>query len=183
MFYSQFDSLLPEELRESSNPNGGLLPKHLLKEIEEMNEWVYNDINNGVYKVGFASSQAAYDTNITTLFHSLDRLEAHLASQKYPGPYLFGEYITEADIRLFPTIARFDVAYFTLFMCNLKMIRYEYPFIQRWFEGLFWDEGVGTRGAFRKSTRFEHIKKGYAKVSGRKVVPLGPEVEVLPLTK
>jgi putative glutathione S-transferase len=176
MFYSEFDSLLPESLRESAHPNGGLLPPHLLEEIEEMNDWVYNDINNGVYKTGFATSQEAYESNLLTLFSSLDKIEFHLASQKYPGPYLFGEYITDADIRLFPTIVRFDVGYYTLFMCNLKIIRYEYPHIQKWFEGLYFDEGERTRGAFGKSTDWESIRKGYAKATGRKIVPLGPEV-------
>ncbi|KAF8864664.1 hypothetical protein BDZ45DRAFT_701753 [Acephala macrosclerotiorum] len=181
MFYSEFDSLLPESLRESSKPNGGLLPPDLLKEIDEMNEWVYNDINNGVYKTGFAVTQEAYESAVTTLFKSLDRVEAHLKDPKWKGPYLFGEYITEADIRLYPTIARFDVGYHTLFMCNLKMIRHDYPEIQRWYERLYWDESERTRGAFRKSTHFDAIKKGYTKASRRTIVPLGPEVKMLPL--
>jgi len=183
MFYSEFDSLLPKELRETSKPNGGLLPKNLLKEIDEMNTWVYDEINNGVYKCGFAITQDAYETNVLTLFRALDRIESHLSSQNYPGPYLFGQHITEADIRLYPTIARFDVAYYTLFMCNLKMIRHDYPRIQEWFERLYWDESEETRGAFGKSTVFGAIKKGYAKASKRAIVPLGPEVEMLPLRK
>jgi putative glutathione S-transferase len=92
---------------------------------------------------------------------------------------IFGDRLTDADIRLFPTIARFDVAYYTLFMCNLKMIRYEYPAIQKWLEGLYWDTSEGTRGAFRKSTDWNAIKKGYAHTPRRQLVPLGPAVNML----
>jgi putative glutathione S-transferase len=179
MFYSAFDSLLPLPLRESSKPNGGLLPPQHLKEIDEMNTWVYDTINNGVYKTGFATSQEAYEENCRALFKSLDRVEEHLATK--PGPYLFGERITEADIRLFPTIVRFDVAYHTLFMCNLKMIRHDYPHIQKWMQRLYYDETEETRGAFGKSTNFNAIKKGYAHTPRRQIVPLGPEIEMLPL--
>ena len=159
MFYSAFDSLLPEPLRESSSSTGGLLPKDLEREIDEMNAWVYDDINNGVYKTGVATSQEPYEENCLKLFAALDRVEHVLEkSQKEGGKYIFGNRLTEADIRLFPTIARFDVAYYTLFMCNLKMIRYEYPAIQRWFEGLFWDESEVTRGAFGKSTDWNAVR-------------------------
>lgn len=107
MFYSAFDEFLPEKLREGNKPKGGLLPQSLKDEIDAMNDWVYNDINNGVYKTGFASTQEAYDQNVETLFKGLDRVEDHLA--KGTGPFLFGEHLTEADIRLYPTIVRFDV--------------------------------------------------------------------------
>lgn len=118
MFYSEFDALLPEEVRESSKVGGGLLPEKLRGEIEEMNGWVYEYINNGVYKVscpcclvaeragadtvdeqtGFASSQQAYEEACTNLFAYLDKMEAIMA--KGTGPFIFGEHVTEADIRL-----------------------------------------------------------------------------------
>ena len=159
MFYSEFDALLPHELREVNKEGGGLLPMELKAEIDEMNEWVYLTINNGVYKAGFATSQSAYEDAVTALFKSLDRIEEILRSgaEKNEGPYLFGKYITEADIRLYPTIARFDVAYHTLFMCNLYLIRENYPHIQKWLERLYWDESPVTRGAFGKSTDFNAV--------------------------
>lgn len=155
MFYSAFDELIPASRQEKNKPDGGLLPPHILSEIDEMNTWVYETINNGVYKAGFAAKQDAYETAVRALFKSLDRVEDILAKSK--APYLFGSHITDADIRLYPTIARFDVAYHTLFMCNLKMIRHDYPHIQKWYLRLYYDETEQTRGAFKASTHFDAV--------------------------
>jgi glutathionyl-hydroquinone reductase len=95
MFYTAFDSLLP-----SDKAGLDLYPEAHRKEIDEMNEWVYDKINNGVYKSGFATSQAAYEANVYPLFESLDRVEKMLEGKDF----LFGGRLTEADIRLFPTI-------------------------------------------------------------------------------
>ena len=154
MLYSEFDVFVPEDRKEIVRP---LLPKHLQKEIEEMNEWVYNTVNNGVYKTGFATTQAAYEEHLHVLFASLGRLEKHL-EQPGHSPYLFGNHITEADIRLFTTMIRFDAAYVTIFKCNLKMIRYEYPRLHDWLRRLYWDEGEESNGgAFRKTTYFDSV--------------------------
>jgi putative glutathione S-transferase len=154
MLYSEFDEFLPEEKREKISP---LLPESLKKEIDEMNEWVYDLINNGVYKTGFAASQEAYDKNVFPLFEALDRVEKHLGEPGH-SPYLFGSHITEADIRLFPTIVRFDVAYYTLFKCNLRMIRHDYPNIHAWLRRLYWDESKATNGAFKSTTNFGAVR-------------------------
>ncbi|PYH95379.1 transferase [Aspergillus ellipticus CBS 707.79] len=187
MFYSGFDHLLPEELREINRPGGGLYPTHLRPEIDVMNEWVYHKINNGVYKTGFSTTQDAYDENVYPLFEALDRVERHLAEPEH-HPYLFGENITEADVRLYTTICRFDIAYYLIFRCNLRMIRHDYPLIDRWYRRLYYDETERTRGgAFKKTTFFEIYKVNYLKALGRRsgstqaIIPAGPSPDILPL--
>ncbi|KAL4916907.1 haloacid dehalogenase [Aspergillus aurantiobrunneus] len=188
MFYSEFDDLLLEGNREVNTPGGGLYPVHLREKIDAMNEWVYDRINNGVYKTGFATTQEAYESNLYPLFEALDRVEEHLGQPGH-GPYLFGEHITEADVRLYTTIARFDVAYYLIFKCNLKMIRHDYPLIDRWYRRLYYDESKRTKGgAFKNTTFFDIYKFGYLVSLGRKhgtdssqlVIPSGPKPNILP---
>jgi glutathionyl-hydroquinone reductase len=100
MLATAFDPLLPEQFREEyKEAHGGsaLCPAYLTAEIDELNQWVYTDVNNGVYRVGFAKSQEAYDEAIRILFAGIDRLEKHLATRG--SKYLLGDHITEADIR------------------------------------------------------------------------------------
>ncbi|KAF2855603.1 glutathione S-transferase Gst3 [Plenodomus tracheiphilus IPT5] len=172
MLYTEFDDLIEEKFKEVD-----LFPEKLRGEIEEMNGWVYDDVNNGVYKSGFASTEEAYTKAVTTLFSSLDRLEFHLANSK--TPYLLSSpHVTEADIRLFTTIIRFDPVYVQHFKCNIRDIRSGYPNLHAWMRHLYWDYP-----AFKQTTNFEHIKKHYTKSHGQinrfQITPLGPVPDIL----
>jgi putative glutathione S-transferase len=156
MFYTEFDALIPEDRREVTKGEAGIIPPHLKTELDTMRDWVYHAVNDGVYKTGFASTQEAYEYSLYPLFEGLDKLEEHLADPAHQ-PYLFGKNITDADIRLYSTLIRFDVAYFTSFKCNLKMIRYEYPRLHYWLRNLYWDPSGVTHGAFRDTVRFESV--------------------------
>ena len=178
MLESSFDEFLPAEEREDTKGDKGLYPQNLRVEIDEFNQWVYDKINNGVYKTGFAEKQEAYNSHLFPLFKALDDVENHLEDSKHQ-PCLFGEHITEADVRLYTTLIRFDSAYFTMFKCNLRMIRdeREYPRLHKWLRMLYW----GEEKAFRETTKFDHIKKGYAKASKLSIVPAGPQPDIFPL--
>lgn len=179
MFYTEFDDLLPEKFKSVT-----LFPKNLQSTIEETNEWTYNDINNGVYKSGFASTQAAYEKAVYQLFKSLDRVEAHLAEQakKGDGPYYHGANITEADIRLYTTIVRFDTVYVQHFKCNIRDVRSGYPHLHKWVRNLYWNVP-----AFGETTQFEHIKKHYTKshtqINPFSITSVGPVPDILPLDR
>lgn len=181
ILFEAFDAFLPPESTEAYKGAASFIPNHLRHEIDTLNTWVYDTVNNGVYKVGFAGSQSAYDQQVVTLFRSLDRLEAHLSENDH-YPYLFGPNITEADIRLYTTLIRFDVVYYPLFKCNLKMIRYDYPHLHDWLRRLYWSEGPETAGGvFRQTTHFDVIKSGYTTVAaGNSIVPVGPLPSILP---
>jgi putative glutathione S-transferase len=112
-------------------------PPHLRGEIDRINDLVYANVNNGVYRCGFAKSQAAYEAAYDALFATLDELEARLARQRY----LVGHQITEADWRLFPTLVRFDVAYFSLFKCNRNRIA-DFPNLSNYMRELYQVPGV-----------------------------------------
>lgn len=152
MLYHEFDEFVDE-----AQAKLDLLPKHLESDIDEMNKWVYDTVNNGVYKSGFATTQEAYESNVIPLFKALDRLESILKDSK--GPYLCGTAFTEADIRLFTTIIRFDPVYVQHFKCNIGMIRYDFPHLHTWLRHLYWDFPP-----IRDTVFFDHIKKHYTKV-------------------
>ncbi|BCS20042.1 glutathione S-transferase family protein [Aspergillus puulaauensis] len=172
MFYYEFDDLLADQYK-----NIDLFPEALRSQIDATNEWTYNDVNNGVYKSGFATTQEAYEKAVTTLFSSLDKIESYLAGSK--SPYYFGDNITETDIRLFTTIVRFDPVYVQHFKCNVRDIRSGYPAIHQWLRRLYWDVP-----AFRETTQFEHIKKHYTKshsqINPFGITPVGPTPDILP---
>ncbi len=114
-------------------------PRHLRGEIDRINEVIYANVNNGVYRCGFARSQAAYEEAYDALFAALDDIEARLGRQRY----LVGNRITEADWRLFPTLVRFDVAYFSLFKCNRNRIA-DYPNLLNYMRELYQVPGIAA---------------------------------------
>lgn len=132
-----------------------------------MNHWVYDTINNGVYKVGFSTSQEAYDQHIPPLFDALDKIEATLAKDDY----LVGNTLTEADVRAWTSIIRFDPVYHTHFKCNIKSIEKDYPNILKWARRIYQLPGVA------ETVDMDFIKKGYYKSDVKNnpngVVPAG----------
>jgi len=144
-----------------------LYPVALREEIDEVNEAVYRDVNNGVYRTGFAASQEAYDAAVHTLFARLDRLEERLAGRRY----LVGGQLTEADVRLFTTLARFDAVYVGHFKCNLRRL-VDYPNLWGYARDLY------QRPAFGETVDFDHIKRHYymthEQLNPSRIVPAGP---------
>ncbi|WDE07400.1 glutathione S-transferase family protein [Thalassomonas viridans] len=142
-------------------------PQALAQEIDELNGYIFHHINNGVYKAGFARTQAAYDEAVTGLFTALEVLELRLARQSY----LLGEEITEADWRLLPTLVRFDVGYFSAFKCNLKMLR-DYPNLSRYLKALYRVPGVAQTVDLDIYRAGYHSKSPLRNPHG--IVPAGP---------
>ncbi|RME60064.1 glutathione S-transferase family protein, partial [Candidatus Parcubacteria bacterium] len=146
-------------------------PTELREEIDELNAFVYEHVNNGVYLCGFATAQEAYDEAFDALFSALDELEARLANRTF----LVGERLTEADVRLFPTLIRFDAVYYCHFKCNRNHI-FEMPNLWRYLKRLW------AIPAFRDTTDFEHIKQHYyyshASLNPSRIVPKGPRLSI-----
>ncbi len=146
-----------------------LYPENLRKEIDGLNEIIFHEVNNGVYKAGFARSQEAYEENYNLVFQRLDRLEERLGKQRY----LFGAQITESDIRLYVTLARFDAAYYNAFLVNRNRL-IEFPNLWAYARDLYQTEGFGD------TTDFEAIKKHYHLCcdpkNTYKILPKGPDV-------
>lgn len=147
-------------------------PQHLHKKIDPINKFVYDDINNGVYRAGFATTQQAYDEAYDSLFEALDKVEAILEKNRY----LVGSDFTEADIRLFTTIIRFDEVYHGHFKCNKKMIE-DYPNISSYRRELY------QMPAIKETTNFYHIKRHYyfshTMINPTQIIPKGPEIDYL----
>jgi putative glutathione S-transferase len=137
-----------------------LYPEELRAEIDAINQVIFDDVNNGVYKAGFAITQAAYYEAVTALFARLDWLEERLVRQRY----LVGDRLTEADLRLFPTLVRFDVAYHGQFKCNLRRL-VDYPNLWAYARDLY------QRPGFGETVDFEAYKQGYYSI--RQINPTG----------
>lgn len=146
---------------------GDLYPAEKRAEIDELNEWVYSEFQNGVYRAGFARSQEAYDEAFRGVFTSLDRLEQLLADR----PYLTGDTITEADWRVLPTLLRFDAVYHTHFRCNGRRL-IEYPNLIRYTTDLFHQPHVAQTFALDEIKR--HYYTTHDELNPKRIIPAGP---------
>lgn len=162
MFNSAFDGI-------GANP-GDYYPEPMRAEIDDINNRIYNTVNNGVYQAGFATTQAAYEEAVLPLFETLSWLERRLATQRY----LLGNDITEADWRLFTTLVRFDPVYVGHFKCNLRRL-VDYPNLWAYTRDLYQQPGIAA------TIDMNHIKRHYyishISVNPTQVVPVGPEID------
>ncbi len=162
MFNSAFDTI--------TGDRQDFYPEDLRTEIDGLNDWIYSDINNGVYKSGFATTQSAYDTAVHELFDGLDRVEAILSQNRY----LTGDRITEADWRLFTTVVRFDAVYHLHFKCNRSRI-IDFPNIWGWAKELYQRPGVAG------TVHFDHIVRHYhyshESVNPHRIIPINPVID------
>lgn len=153
-----------------ADPGVQLYPQELRAEIDEVNELVYATVNNGVYRCGFAPSQQAYHAAVTDLFGTLDLLDARLAERRY----LTGSQLTEADVRLWVTLARFDSVYYSHFKCSIRRLT-EYHNLWGYARDLY------SRPAFSGTTNFDHIKRHYfmthSHLNPGRIVPEGPVLD------
>lgn len=158
--------MLNSEFDEWGDRKVDLYPAALREEIDEINRRVYEDVNNGVYRCGFAKSQAAYEEAFRKLFDTLDWLDQRLDSHRY----LCGDRVTEADWRLYVTLVRFDIAYYSNFKCNRQHL-YEYPNLSNYLRELYQWPGIA------QTTDFQMIKRVYFSnkdVNPSGLIPIGP---------
>jgi putative glutathione S-transferase len=148
-----------------------LFPAEIAEEQEELSDFIYKNVNNGVYRAGFATRQAAYERAAGKLFQALDELELRLTKRRY----LFGNRIVESDWRLFCTLVRFDVVYYIHFKCSLRRIL-DYPALQGYLMDLYQQPGIA------ETVNFDHIKRHYYLTHGAinptRLVPIGPILEL-----
>ncbi len=163
---------LETEFEAFADTSVDLYPVALRAEIDAVNATVYEGVNNGVYKAGFATSQAAYEEAFDLVFRTLDGLEERLGRQRF----LVGTGITDADVRLFTTLVRFDAVYHGHFKCNLRRL-VDYPNLWAYARDLY------QRPGFGETTNFDHIKRHYYqthdKLNPTRIVPKGPAVDWL----
>ena len=146
-----------------------LFPKDIEKEHAEISQWIYDNVNNGVYKAGFATRQVVYERECRKVFAALDELEKRLANNRY----LFGDRIVEADWRLFCTLIRFDAVYHGHFKCNLRRI-VDYKNLQGYLMDLYQQPWIA------QTVNFDHIKRHYymthEDINPTRIVPIGPDL-------
>ncbi|CAI7604841.1 unnamed protein product [Penicillium viridicatum] len=152
-----------------------LYPIHLRDKIDAVTPWLQSDVNAGVYKAGFASSQEDYNKHVIPVFGALNKLEKIIAING--GPFVLCRHLTELDIRLYATLIRFDTVYVQHFKCNLGTIRHDYPVLNNWLKGMYWNVK-----AAKDSTNFLHIKENYTKshadINPKAITPMGPFPDV-----
>lgn len=146
-------------------------PEKFRDQIDSINDTIYENINNGVYRSGFSKTQNSYEEAVKNLFTSLDMVNDILEGRDY----LVGDILTEADIRLVPTLIRFDCVYYFHFKCNLKKIS-EYKNISRYLRNLFEEDAI------KSTTNFEHIKRHYfyshENINPFRIIPIGPQTSI-----
>ena len=149
---------------------GDYYPEELRSEIDKMNDFVYPNINNGVYKTGFATEQSVYEEEVHHVFDALDKLEAHLEHHNY----LVNDQFTEADIRLFTTLVRFDKVYFGHFKCNIRQL-VDYPNLWEYTRRIYHIPGI------KETVNFDHIQQHYyyshKTINPNGIVPVGPDLD------
>ena len=164
--------MLNSKFNQYTDSKLNLYPEGMRIEIDEINQYIYTNINNGVYKCGFASSQKVYDSEVDNLFTALNKIELRLKDRKY----LVGDSITLSDIRLFVTLIRFDVVYFNHFKTNRQHI-YEYTNLWNFVKLLYNNEQI------KPTVNFDEIKDHYFKthpsINPSSIVPVGPNIEKL----
>jgi len=167
---SEIIRMLNSEFDEFGKTALDLYPAALRSEIDETNAFVYDAINNGVYRCGFARTQAAYEQGFRKLFAALDSLEERLGRQRY----LIGDRFTEADLRLFPTLVRFDAVYYSHFKCNLRRLA-DYHNLTNYTRDIYQMPGVA------ETVDIPRIKLGYyggmRNLNPSGIIPLGPELD------
>lgn len=161
MFNSAFDRI--------SGNEADYCPEALRPQIDEINSVVYETVNNGVYRAGFAKTQEAYEAATRTLFESLDMLESRLSGQRY----LVDSTITEADWRLFTTLVRFDTVYYSLFKCNLARIA-DYPALSGYVSDLYRVPGVAETVDLELTKK--HYFGSHESLNPNRIIPLGPRI-------
>jgi putative glutathione S-transferase len=155
----------------AKNKEVDFFPKEIEAEHAKLCDFIYDNINNGVYKAGFATRQRAYEASCQKLFDALDEMEKRLSKSRY----LFGKRIVEVDWRLFCTLIRFDVVYHGHFKCNLRRI-IDYPNLQGYLLDLYQQPGIA------ETVSIDHIKRHYymthEEINPTRIVPLGPIVDL-----
>jgi len=164
MFNNAFNAL-------AKNKELDLFPEEMKEEQAKLSDFIYDNVNNGVYKAGFAARQRPYEISCQKLFDALDQLEKRLSKSRY----LFDQRIVEADWRLFCTLVRFDVVYHGHFKCNIRRI-VDYPNLQSYLMDLYQQSGIA------ETVNFDHIKRHYymthTEINPTRIVPIGPALDL-----